>query len=99
MDFENSKVSGLDILVICAYFASVIGIGAFISYTSKNSTSEQFFLGGRQFGWVLVGLSLFVSNIGSEHFIGFAGSGALTGIGVGAWEISGALCLIARVLE
>ena len=35
--------------------------------------------------------SLFVSNIGSEHFIGFAGSGALNGIGVGAWEVSGAL--------
>ena len=51
-------------------------------------------MGGRQFNWFLVGLSLFVSNIGSEHFIGFAGSGALTGIGVGAWNVSGALCLI-----
>ena len=33
-----------------------------------------------------VGASLFVSNIGSEHFIGLAGSGAAGGIGVGAWE-------------
>lgn len=33
-----------------------------------------------------VGPSLFVSNIGSEHFIGLAGSGAATGIGVGSYE-------------
>ena len=35
-----------------------------------------------------VGASLFVSNIGSEHFIGLAGSGAAGGIGVGAWEFN-----------
>ena len=33
-----------------------------------------------------VGLSLFASNIGSEHFIGLAGSGAATGVGVGSYE-------------
>ena len=35
-----------------------------------------------------------MSNIGSEHFIGFAGAGAISGLGVGAWEQSGAICLI-----
>ena len=35
---------------------------------------------------IQVGPSLFVSNIGSEHFIGLAGSGAATGIGVGSYE-------------
>ena len=35
-----------------------------------------------------VGASLFVSNIGSEHFIGLAGSGAAGGIAVGAWEFN-----------
>ena len=35
-----------------------------------------------------VGASLFVSNIGSEHFIGLSGSGAAGGIGVGAWEFN-----------
>ena len=33
-----------------------------------------------------VGPSLFASNIGSEHFIGLAGSGAATGVGVGSYE-------------
>jgi hypothetical protein len=35
-----------------------------------------------------VGASLFVSNIGTEHFIGLAGSGAGNGISVGAWEFN-----------
>lgn len=35
-----------------------------------------------------VGASIFASNIGSEHFIGLAGSGAAAGIGVGAFEVN-----------
>jgi len=43
---------------------------------------------------VQVGASLFASNIGSEHFIGLAGSGAAAGIAVGAFElnVSSSLC-------
>ena len=33
-----------------------------------------------------IGASLFASNIGSEHFIGLAGSGAVSGIGVVSFE-------------
>lgn len=39
-----------------------------------------------------VGASLFVSNIGTEHFIGLAGSGAGSGISVGAWEFNVGSC-------
>lgn len=35
-----------------------------------------------------VGASLFASNIGSEHFVGLAGSGAAAGIGVAAFELN-----------
>lgn len=38
--------------------------------------------------WLKVGASLFASNIGSEHFIGLAGSGAASGLGVGAFELN-----------
>ncbi len=34
-----------------------------------------------------VGASLFASNIGTGHFIGLAGTGAASGIAVGAYEI------------
>ena len=33
-------------------------------------------------------MSLFASNIGSEHLVGLAGSGAATGIGVGLIELN-----------
>ena len=36
---------------------------------------------------------MFVSNIGSEHFIGLAGSGASGGVGVGAWELNALMLL------
>lgn len=35
-----------------------------------------------------VGASIFASNIGSEHFIGLAGSGAAAGVAVGAFELN-----------
>ncbi len=35
-----------------------------------------------------VGASLFASNIGSEHFIGLAGSGAAAGIAVASYEVN-----------
>ncbi|XP_033643103.1 sodium/myo-inositol cotransporter 2-like [Asterias rubens] len=38
--------------------------------------------------WFPVGASLFASNIGSEHFIGLAGSGATSGIAVAAFELN-----------
>jgi len=40
------------------------------------------------FEFIQVGASLFASNIGSEHFIGLAGTGAASGIAVGAFEFN-----------
>nr|XP_027237505.1 sodium/glucose cotransporter 4-like isoform X2 [Penaeus vannamei] len=44
--------------------------------------------------WLPVGASLFASNIGSGHFIGLAGSGAASGIGVAGFEQSSIYTLI-----
>jgi SSS family solute:Na+ symporter len=44
-------------------------------------------------GWFAIGASLFSANIGSEHFIGLAGSGASTGLAVGCYEWSASICL------
>ena len=35
-----------------------------------------------------VGASLFASNVGSGHFIGLAGTGAASGIGIAAFEMN-----------
>lgn len=52
----------------------------------QNESAESFFLAGRSLVWWMVGGSIFGSNIGGTHFIGVAGDGAATGIGVICYE-------------
>lgn len=82
-----------DIAVVAAYFILVLLIGFFAMWKANRSTVGGYFLAGRTMNWAAVGASLFVSNIGSEHFIGLAGSGATSGLGVAAWELNALLLL------
>ncbi|MBV97720.1 Sodium/myo-inositol cotransporter, partial [Eschrichtius robustus] len=82
-----------DIAIVALYFILVMCIGFFAMWKSNRSTVSGYFLAGRSMTWVAIGASLFVSNIGSEHFIGLAGSGAASGFAVGAWEFNALLLL------
>lgn len=81
----------LDWIVIGLYFA-VIGVVAWW-YGRHQKDSVDYFLAGRNAGWVVIGASIFTSNIGSEHIVGLAGQGAATGMGMAHWELH-AWCLI-----
>lgn len=65
----------LDWVVIGLYFAVLLGVVAWV-IMQKQKDSEDYFLAGRNVGWFVVGASIFASNIGSEHVVGLAGSGA-----------------------
>lgn len=65
----------LDWVVVGLYFAILLGVAAWV-ILQKQKTSEDYFLAGRNMGWFVVGASIFASNIGSEHVVGLAGSGA-----------------------
>lgn len=82
-----------DIAVVALYFVLVLVIGFFAMWKANSSTVSGYFLAGRSMTWIVIGASLFVSNIGSEHFIGLAGSGAASGFAVGAWEFNALLLL------
>lgn len=82
-----------DIAIVALYFVLVICIGFFAMWKNNRSTVSGYFLAGRSMTWVAIGASLFVSNIGSEHFIGLAGSGAASGFAVGAWEFNALMLL------
>lgn len=82
-----------DIAVVALYFVLVLAIGLLAMWKANRSTVSGYFLAGRTMNWVVIGASLFVSNIGSEHFIGLAGSGAASGFAVGAWEFNALLLL------
>jgi len=75
----------LDIVIISAYFIVVMMVGFYFAHRKKN-TAENYFLAGRNLGWVAIGLSLFATNISSEHFVGLAGYGASRGLAVGNIE-------------
>ncbi|XP_015283789.1 PREDICTED: sodium/myo-inositol cotransporter [Gekko japonicus] len=82
-----------DIAIVVLYFVLVLCIGFFAMWKYNRSTISGYFLAGRSMTWVAIGASLFVSNIGSEHFIGLAGSGAASGFAVGAWEFNALMLL------
>ena len=86
----------LDWVVVGFYFVLVFGIAiwATVRERSKRGTSQDYFLAGRDAGWFLVGGSLFASNIGSEHLVGLAGTGAASGVAVAQFEILASLILL-----
>ena len=81
-----------DWLTIALYFTAVFAVGFYFSRQERDS--QHYFLAGRNVGWFAVGASIFATNIGSEHFIGLAGSGADSGLAVGAYEISAVYCIL-----
>lgn len=50
-------------------------------------------MASRKMSWFTVGLSIFASNLGSEHFIGLSGSAAANGISVAAFEMNALVIL------
>ncbi|XP_025933430.1 sodium/myo-inositol cotransporter [Apteryx rowi] len=89
----RASLETADIAIVALYFVLVMCIGFFAMWKYNRSTVSGYFLAGRSMTWVAIGASLFVSNIGSEHFIGLAGSGAASGFAVGAWEFNALMLL------
>jgi SSS family solute:Na+ symporter len=85
----------LDWVLIVLYFAVVFGVAFWATRReATRATSSGYFLAGRNVGWFVIGASLFASNIGSEHLVGLAGSGAAGGVAVGQFEILASLILL-----
>lgn len=84
----------VDITVIAVYFGFVILVGLLSIFRRNRESVQGYFLAGRSMTWLPIGASLFASNIGSEHFIGLAGSGAVSGIGVVSFEWGAVLLLL-----
>src|SRR3982751_3792237 len=80
-----SNLHLLDFAVIGGYFLVLLWIGVWAARREKVVSSD-YFLAGRDVGWLAVGASLFASNIGSEHLVGLAGTGAASGLAVGHFE-------------
>ena len=93
----QTQISNIDIGIIIGYFLLVIIIGLIVSRSTK--TGEDLFLGGRSFGWGVIGLSLFASNISSSTIVGLSGAAYTTGIVNSVYEwMSGIPLIIAALI-
>jgi solute:Na+ symporter, SSS family len=88
----SSLLQPLDWSVIAIYFAILIGVCWWV-IRKNTDTADDYFLAGRHLEWWIVGASIFASNIGSEHVVGLAGSGATDGVAMAHYELH-AWCLL-----
>ncbi|MCR4582892.1 MAG: sodium:solute symporter [Prevotella sp.] len=61
---------------------------------SMKGADSQDYLFGKGEPWYVIGMAIFAANIGSEHLVGLAGTGAKDGVGMAHWEMQGWMILI-----
>jgi SSS family solute:Na+ symporter len=88
----TSHIGAIDWLMIALYFGILLGVAWWVVRKGKDSAAD-YFLAGRNLGWWVIGASIFASNIGSEHIVGLAGSGATSGVAMAHYELH-AWCLL-----
>ncbi len=89
---QLEAMEALDWLIIATYFGGLLALAWWVIRKGKD-TADDYFLAGRNLGWFIVGASIFASNIGSEHLVGLAGSGATSGVAMAHYELH-AWCLL-----
>lgn len=61
---------------------------------SQQGADSADYLFGKGEPWYIIGAAIFAANIGSEHLVGLAGTGAKSGVGMAHWEMQGWMILI-----
>ena len=83
-------MSSISIIILCtifAYMGILIGVGVYNS--KKNSSSEDFYLGGRSMGPYVVAMSAEASDMSSWLLMGLPGVAYLTGLADPFWTAAG----------
>ncbi|MBN2611640.1 MAG: sodium:solute symporter [Bacteroidales bacterium] len=83
----------LDWIVLGLFFLGLVGIIVWVLKQKEEDTTD-YFLAGKSAGWLSIGSSIFASNIGSEHLVGLAGAGFLSGMAMAHWEMHAWLILV-----
>jgi SSS family solute:Na+ symporter len=79
-------------VAIACYFGVLLAVAWWVVNRAKDNAAD-YFLAGRNLSWWVIGASIFASNIGSEHIVGLAGSGAKDGVALAHYELH-AWCLL-----
>jgi SSS family solute:Na+ symporter len=86
-------LQALDWVVLGGYFFILFAVAIWV-IIQKNKNTEDYFLAGRNVGWFVIGASIFASNIGSEHVVGLAGTGAESGMPMAHYELHAWIVLL-----
>ena len=60
----------------------------------QQGANSEDYLFGKGEPWYIIGAAIFAANIGSEHLVGLAGTGAKAGVGMAHWEMQGWMILL-----
>ncbi len=83
------SLNALDWIIGSILLFGSLFAGLFIAQKSKaGKSSSNFFLGGRNISWPIVGASLFATNIGAEHLVGLSGDSYRYGLSAGSVELT-----------
>lgn len=75
----------IDVVIILASMAFVIGVGIFAG-RKRGDTAHGYFLGGNKMPWWLIGTAFVATGISSEQMIGTVGVTYDYGMGIANWE-------------
>ena len=97
MDWNSQQFVWLDWAIIVAGVALV----AWAVYRAvqkdkrmQQGADSEDYLFGKGEPWYVIGAAICAANIGSEHLVGLAGTGAKDGVGMAHWEMQGWMILI-----
>jgi solute:Na+ symporter, SSS family len=83
----------IDVLFVILYLLIIAGVSIWSIRRAKSSPSD-YFLANRNLGWWVIGASILASNVGSEHIVGLAGTGAASGLVMGHYELHSWIVLV-----
>jgi SSS family solute:Na+ symporter len=97
MNWTSHEFIWLDWLIIAVGILAVVW-AVWRSIQKHKSTldgaNSEDYLFGKGEPWYIIGAAIFAANIGSEHLVGLAGTGAKAGVGMAHWEMQGWMILI-----
>lgn len=88
-------MSGIDTAIMAAYCVGIVALGCWAGLRHRRaSTSQGYFMAGRELRWPSIGLALFATNISCFHLVSLAQAGYDTGLLMGNFEWMAAYTLI-----
>ncbi len=97
MNWSSNEFIWLDWVILLVGIVAVVWAVWHAIVKDKRSQAgadSSAYLFGKGEPWYVIGMAIFAANIGSEHLVGLAGTGAKHGVGMAHWEMQGWMILI-----